>query len=180
MYAALVKGWRSGDSATQIALDVARSNPHWHFRITKNAVIGKINRRREKDPDNPDYAKRREVTRQDGSPRGPRPDRTTRFRGLGHKEPDQPKKIGQLVTIKQHVRSGAQVPAKEPAKPQYCEEAFEPIAGSRPKTLMKMNSDQCRWPVDVKGSLLQMFCARTCEAGCTYCEEHGGAQGGRR
>jgi len=48
-------------------------------------------------------------------------------------------------------------------------EAWEPIEGSEPIPLLKLNEHTCKWPV---GDAPIMFCGLHPDAGSPYCEQH--------
>lgn len=177
MIEALAKHRKNGLSCSNMASAIAQEFRQWPKPINRNVIVGKINRLRVKFPEDSTWAAKMRTPRsKDISPKIKHARLTPLNRARGA-SPSQT--IGKGSGVKFSAVTGIPLAAEEKVEPQYFTNSFEPFEGCEPKTLFDLKLGQCKWPVDVKGSTLQMFCGQS-SPGAIYCIEHGGVTGGRR
>lgn len=148
-------------SCSECAYALAEEFRDWPKRISRNVVIGKVHRLRAKFP---------EDERWKADSRNPNVRKAAkRPQGLSRTD----RRAREIIN-----KAAVTTISKVPQEPQYFPNSFEPFEGCEPKSLMDLKPGQCKWPVDVEGATLQMFCGQSSDT--TYCVRHGGTTGGRR
>jgi GcrA cell cycle regulator len=141
----LMCGFHAGLSCAQIAKDIG---------VTRNAVIGKLNRMGLKRP--------KDVIRETLARA-----RATRRKAL---------KSSQKVNIKrllQNIRDQQSIPAMPFCEPQPSVD-ITPINGGRGCTLLELGPGHCRWPLNTPGTEAFCFCGHEAFKGFSYCLGHAG------
>jgi GcrA cell cycle regulator len=140
----MTRGFHAGLTCSQIAREIG---------VTRNAVIGKLNRMGLTRPRGSAAAQRAEGPKQAKLPRRPSP-RTWLPRRL------------RLSIAAQHELLNAAFQATPPRAEEI------PIHNGRGCTLLELGQEKCRWPISSPGAADFCFCGNERVKGLPYCPGH--------
>jgi hypothetical protein len=168
----LLQLWQQEISGSQICVVLGREFPEYTKPLTRNAVIGTINRLRiEGVPGFKELGKRttspviegeriqKKRVRHRGQSKGLRADSATQ------RELANPTK----VYIKQSKYGGYDSGAGKPPQ-EFNTTAFDTPTDSKPKTMLELGANECRWPID-NGAGATLFCGQKATHK-SYCAAH--------
>lgn len=172
MIAELKIMWSNGLSYSQIGVELHRLFPEYIGELKRNNISGMLNRLRKHSEHAVAFSPRPRSGGRTGGKKGrtckpKRPRRTPEFT----KRP---------VHAQNKMRGGdwhadwTQTKAGDAAAPQHFEEAFVAKQNQKPKSLMELQDDECRWPVDTKDKSVMMFCGCKISQRGPYCNDHSG------
>lgn len=187
MVEALRQEWQTGDTASLIASHMRQRFPksQWPAEMTRSSILGQIYRYRKKGI--PGFEDRRvaipqkpQVTPFFEKPApifdksevsqevSPAPAKRTGHKPVTVRARRAPRNIPRTPTV-QFSKYGAQVGAPKEVEPPA---PSRPIKASKPISLFDLKYGKCRWPVDVEGASLQMYCGGDAVTGKSYCPDH--------